>query len=57
MNQTEGMLLIIPQGPDGTLYCQSALRIRTVIVYSGKDSKEMVQEKLRRILDGIEEIH
>jgi hypothetical protein len=57
MNQTEGMLLIIPHGPDGTLYCQSALRIRTVIVYSGKDSKEMVQENLRRIIDEIEEIH
>ena len=34
-----------------------ALRIRTVIVYSGKDSKEMVQENLRRIIDEIEEIH
>jgi hypothetical protein len=21
MNQTEGMLLLIPHGPDGTLYC------------------------------------
>jgi hypothetical protein len=56
MHQTEGMLLIIPHGQDGTLYCQSALRIRTIIVYTGKDSKEMVQRNMKRILDEIEDL-
>jgi len=56
MHQTEGMLLIIPRGSDGMLYCQSALRIRTIIVYTGKDSKEMVQRNMKRILDEIEDL-
>jgi hypothetical protein len=56
MHQTEGMLLIIPHGPDGTLYCQSALRIRTVIVYTGKDSKEMVHRNMLQVLKEIEDL-
>jgi hypothetical protein len=56
MNQTEGMCLIIPQGPEGQLYCQSALRIRTIIVYTGKDSKEMAQENLKRVIQEIEDL-
>ncbi len=31
--QTEVMLLLIPEGEEGQFYCQSALRIRTVLVY------------------------
>ena len=38
--QTEVMLLLIPEGEEGQFYCQSALRIRTVLVYTGKDGKE-----------------
>ncbi len=39
------------------LYCQSALRIRTVIVYTCKDSKEMMmQRNMKRILDEIEDL-
>ena len=56
MCQTEGMLLIIPRGQDGMLYCQSALRIRTIIVYTGKDSKEMVQRNMMRILAEIQDL-
>ena len=56
MNQTEGMCLIIPQGPEGQLYCQSALRIRTVIVYTGKDSKEMAQENLMRVIKELQDL-
>jgi hypothetical protein len=56
LQQTEGMLLIIPRGPEGMLYCQSALRIRTVIVYTGKDSREMAQENLTRCLKEIQDL-
>jgi hypothetical protein len=56
MNQTEGMCLIIRQGPEGQLYCQSALRIRTVIVYTGKDSKEMAQENLVRVIKELQDL-
>ncbi len=56
MQQTEGMLLIIPYGQEGRLYCQSALRIRTVIVYTGKDSKELVQANFDRIIEELEEL-
>jgi hypothetical protein len=37
------MLLIIPGGLVGKLYCRLAMRIRTVIMYTGKDSREMAQ--------------
>ena len=56
MHQTEGMCLLIPRGPEGQLYCQSALRIRTIIVYTGKDSKEMAQENLKRVIQEIEDL-
>jgi hypothetical protein len=56
MHQTEGMLLIIPHGQEGRLYCQSALRIRTVIVYTGKDSKELVQANFSQILEELEDV-
>ena len=56
MNQTEGMCLLIPRGPEGQLYCQSALRIRTIIVYTGKDSKEMAQANLKRVIQEIEDL-
>jgi hypothetical protein len=36
------MLLLIPEGEEGQFYCQSALRIRTVLVYTGKDGKEQL---------------
>ena len=44
------MLLIIPHWQEGRLYCQSALQIRTVIVYTGKDSKELVQANFLQII-------
>ncbi len=44
--QTEVMLLLIPEGEEGQVYCQSALRIRTVLVYTGKDGKEQLQANL-----------
>jgi hypothetical protein len=56
MHQTEGMLLIIPHGQEGRLYCQSALRIRTVIVYTGKDSQELVQANFSQIIEELEDL-
>jgi hypothetical protein len=50
------MLLTIPRGLEGKLYCQSALRIRTVIVYTGKDSREMTQANLKKCLEEIQEL-
>ena len=54
--QTEVMLLLIPEGEEGQFYCQSALRIRTVLVYSGKDGKEQLQTNLEKVLDEIEDV-
>ena len=54
--QTEVMLLIIPEGADGQLYCQSAMRIRTVLVYTGKDGKEQLQANLERVLQDMEDV-
>ncbi len=56
MHQTEGMLLIIPHGQEVRLYCRSALRIRTVIVYTGKDSKELVQASFDRIIEELDDV-
>ncbi len=50
------MLLLIPEGEAGQLYCQSALRIRTVLVYTGKDGKEQLQANLEKVLEEIEDV-
>ena len=54
--QTEVMLLLIPDGVDGQEYCQSAMRIRTVLVYTGKDGKEQLQANMERVLQDIEDV-
>jgi hypothetical protein len=54
--QTEVMLLLIPEGEEGQFYCQSALRIRTVLVYTGKDGKEQLQANLDKVLEEIEDL-
>ncbi len=50
------MLLIIPHWQEGLLYCQSVLRICTVIVYTGKDSKELVQANFLQIITELEDL-
>jgi hypothetical protein len=50
------MLLLIPEGEEGQLYCQSALRIRTVLVYTGKDGKEQLQANLDKVMEEIEDV-
>ena len=54
--QTEVMLLLIPEGEEGQFYCQSALRIRTVLVYTGKDGKEQLQANLEKVMEEIEDV-
>ena len=54
--QTEVMLLLIPEGREGQLYCQSAMRIRTLAVYTGKDSKELLQSNLAQMLEQMQEV-
>ena len=54
--QTEVMLLLIPEGEEGQFYCQSALRIRTVLVYTGKDGKEQLQANLDKVMEEIEDV-
>jgi len=54
--QTEVMLLLIPEGREGELYCQSAMRIRTLMIYTGKDSKELLQKNLDTMLDQMKEV-
>ena len=54
--QTEVMLLLIPEGKEGQLYCQSAKRIRTLAIYTGKDSKELLQSNLATMLEQMEEV-
>ena len=54
--QTEVMLLLIPEGEEGQFYCQSALRIRTVLIYTGKDGKEQLQANLEKVMEEIEDV-
>ena len=54
--QTEVVLLLIPEGEEGQFYCQSALRIRTVLVYTGKDGKEQLQANLDKVMEEIEDV-
>ena len=54
--QTEVMLLLIPDGEEGQVYCQSALRIRTVLIYTGKDGKEQLQANLGKVMEEIQDV-
>ena len=54
--QTEVMLILIPEGREGELYCQSAMRIRTLVIYTGKDSKELLQSNLETMLHQMQEV-
>jgi hypothetical protein len=49
-SQTEVMIIFLPKGQDGVERCQKALHIRTVAVWSGKDSKENVVRNLTEIV-------
>jgi hypothetical protein len=53
---TEGMLLLIPVGDEGQTYCQSAIRIRSIVLYNGKDSKDGVRANLTEVLKEIKEL-
>ena len=44
------------KGEDGQYYCQSALRIRTILVWTGKDSADHVKNNMTRLLEEIQEI-
>ena len=55
-HQVEIMLLIIPDGAEGQNYCQSCLRIRTVMVITGKDSQENLQANFTQALEQVKEI-
>ncbi len=50
------MLLLMPEGEEGQFYCQSALRNRTVLVYTGKDGKEQLHANLDKVMEEIEEV-
>ncbi len=50
------MLVLIPEGEKGQFYCQSALRIRIVLVYTGTDGKEQLQAYLDKVMEEIEEV-
>ena len=54
--QTECMMVLIPKGLDGQMYCQSALRIRTLLVFTGKDSPENVQANMTRVVEEVKHI-
>ncbi len=54
--QTKVMLLLIQEGEEGQFYCQFALRMRTVLVYTGKDGKEQLQANLGKVMEEIEDV-
>ena len=54
--QTEVMMIFIPNGDMGVHRCQSAVHIRTIAVWAGKDSKANVQKNLMPILEGISDL-
>ena len=54
--QTEVMMIFIPKGRTGVDRCQSAVHIRTIAVWAGKDSKANVQKNFIPILAGISDL-
>ena len=55
-SQTEVMIIFLPKGQKGVERCQQAVHIRTVAVWSGKDSKENVVRNMRDIITEIAEL-
>ena len=49
-SQTEVMIIFLPNGQGGVERCQKALHMRTIAVWSGKDSKENVLRNLTEIV-------
>jgi hypothetical protein len=49
-SQTEVMIIFLPKGRGGVERCQKALHMRTIAVWSGKDSKENVARNLTEIV-------
>ena len=49
-SQTEVMIIFLPKGQKGVERCQQAVHIRTIAVWSGKDSKENVVRNMRGII-------
>jgi len=49
-SQTEVMIVFLPKGQKGVERCQKAVHIRTVAVWTGKDSKDNVVRNLRGIV-------
>jgi hypothetical protein len=49
-SQTEVMIIFLPKGQGGVERCQKALHMRTIAVWSGKDSKENVVRNLTEIV-------
>ena len=55
-SQTEVMIVFLPKGQKGVERCQKAVHIRTIAVWSGKDSKENVVRNLRGIVAEVAEL-
>jgi hypothetical protein len=54
--QTEVMIIFLPKGQDGVDRCQKAVHIRTIAVWTGKDSKENVVRNLSDIVKEVAEL-
>ena len=49
-------MLLIPNGEEGPRVCQSASLIRTIMVYTGKDSAEHLANNIEPILEEVEHL-
>uniref|UniRef100_A0A7S0MB41 Uncharacterized protein n=1 Tax=Cryptomonas curvata TaxID=233186 RepID=A0A7S0MB41_9CRYP len=54
--QTEVMIIFLPKGQDGVDRCQKAVHIRTIAMWTGKDSKENVVRNLSEIVKEVAEL-
>ena len=55
-SQTEVMIVFLPKGQVGVDRCQQAVHIRTIAVWTGKDSKENVVRNLCDIVKEVAEL-
>jgi len=50
-HQTEAMIVIFAESENGDNGCQTTSHIRTVGVFNGSDSPELIKENLQSLLD------
>ena len=55
-HHTEVMIILIVEGEEGELICQMVLRIKTVALWSGKDTPDLVERNFTELMNDMHKL-